>query len=802
MDVTFSNKVKEIIYIGRGEAIKLKNDKIYPEHLLLGILNSTECIAHSIIQSLDTSISGLKLAVTLNLGNANLPHKVKDVSTEIIQFSNEMETLWKFILHSAHLCKINEIATSYVLFAMLRKGTELSQLLNMHGISYSSISSAVFNKSTWPTESFGGNDILFSVDFKNNCEKFLQTVLMLEESEKDLKSNNKIVDIYTKDLTKEAKLGKIEPVIWRDNEISRLTQILGRRKKNNSILIGEPGVGKTAIVEGLALQIATNNVPNNLLNSTILTLDITSLISGTKYRGQFEERIKNLLVELESSPKSILFIDEIHTIVGAGNAPGSLDVSNILKPALARGNLRCIGATTTAEYKKYIEKESALTRRFQPIMIYAATVNQTIDILNNIKGKYEEYHNVIYTPEAIKACVYLADRYIKRLLPDKAIDVMDDAGASVGLFVKTVDKSTRYTITEEAIINTVSQITGIPNQKISNKNFKGLLSLADNLKKNIVGQDHAIDKVVKSILRSHIGVADPKRPIGVFLFLGPTGVGKTALAKALALELFACESAMIRLDMSEYSERISISRLIGAPPGYVGYEQGGQLTEKLRDNPYCILLLDEIEKAHHDVHNLFLQVMEDSVITDGFGVKVECNNVIIVMTSNVGASEMESENIGFSVKKNETYDISEIEQKVQRSIRNVFKPEFIRRLDDIVIFKILNKNNLLDISSIFIAQLQKRIESLSYNLKVTESAKMFLCEKASNIQYGTKFLKKIIQTELEDAITLKIASAELGLNETIVFDHTEGKNLLDITIQNHQVKKKVRVIKKSLIEVL
>jgi ATP-dependent Clp protease ATP-binding subunit ClpC len=653
------------------------------------------------------------------------------------------------------------------------------------------------------------------------------------------KSRTPVLDNFGRDLTKMAEDDKLDPIIGREKEIERVAQILSRRKKNNPILIGEPGVGKTAIAEGLALRIIQKKVSRILFNKRVVTLDLASLVAGTKYRGQFEERMKAVMNELEKSPNVILFIDELHTIVGAGGASGSLDASNMFKPALSRGEIQCIGATTLDEYRQYIEKDGALARRFQMVMVDPTTPEETIQILNNIKDKYEDHHNVIYTDAAIEGCVKLSDRYISdRFLPDKAIDVLDEAGARVHILninvpedilrlesevenikaeknrvvksqkyeeaaqlrdkekklleqldeakVKWEDesKTKRFTVDEDHVAEVIAMMTGIPAKRIGQKEGNKLLNMGEELKGRVIGQEEAIKKLTKAIQRTRVGLKDPKKPIGSFIFLGPTGVGKTELAKTLATYLFDKEDSLIRIDMSEYMEKFSVSRLVGAPPGYVGYEEGGQLTEKVRRKPYSVVLLDEIEKAHPDVFNILLQVLDDGILTDGLGRRVDFRNTIIIMTSNIGVRDLKDfgAGIGFANRAKADNMDEIMKSTIQSALKKAFSPEFLNRLDDVVVFNSLSKEHIFQIIDISLGKLFHRITDLGYKIELTDKAKDFLANKGYDQQYGARPLNRAIQKYLEDAIAEEILKGELTEGDVITADYTEEATELFISV--------------------
>ena len=651
------------------------------------------------------------------------------------------------------------------------------------------------------------------------------------------KSKTPVLDNFGRDLTKIAENGKLDPIVGREKEIERVAQILSRRKKNNPILIGEPGVGKTAIAEGLALRIIQKKVSRVLFGKRVVTLDLASLVAGTKYRGQFEERMKAVMNELEKSTDVILFIDELHTIVGAGGASGSLDASNMFKPSLSRGDIQVIGATTLDEYRQYIEKDGALARRFQTVMVDATTIDETIEILNNIKDKYEEHHHVIYTPESIISAVKLSDRYISdRFLPDKAIDVMDEVGARVHISninvpadivalenqielvkkeknqvvksqkyeeaaqlrdreKKLIDqlekakqiwdeesKKQKFTVTEEHVAEVIAQMTGIPVNRVAAKEGEKLLKMEEELSKHVIGQADAVKKLVKAIQRTRVGLKDPQKPIGSFIFLGPTGVGKTEMAKVLATYLFDKDDALVRIDMSEYMEKFSVSRLVGAPPGYVGYEEGGQLTEKVRRKPYSVILLDEIEKAHPDVFNLLLQVLDDGILTDGLGRRVDFRNTIIIMTSNIGARDLKDfgSGIGFSTKSKSDNLDEQARSTIQNALKKAFAPEFINRLDDIIIFNSLEKADLHKIIDLMLIKLKARLVNLGYEVNLTEKAKDFIADKGYDPQYGARPLNRAIQKYLEDLLAEEILKGPLEEGELIEADYEENAEQISL----------------------
>jgi ATP-dependent Clp protease ATP-binding subunit ClpC len=652
------------------------------------------------------------------------------------------------------------------------------------------------------------------------------------------KSRTPILDNFGRDLTKMAEIGKLDPIVGREKEIERVAQILSRRKKNNPILIGEPGVGKTAIAEGLALRIVQKKVSRVLFGKRVVTLDLASLVAGTKYRGQFEERMKAVMLEIEKNPQIVLFIDEIHTIVGAGGASGSLDASNMFKPALARGDIQCVGATTLDEYRQYIEKDGALARRFQMVMVDATSIDETIEILNNIKGKYEDHHNVTYSDEAIVSAVKYSERYITdRFLPDKAIDVIDEVGArvhikNINVPQEVVDleeaveeikleknrvvksqryeeaaqlrdrekklleqlenakqaweeesKTSRHMVTEDHVGEVIAMMTGIPVKKVNMNEGDKILKMGDSLRGRIVGQDAAVEKLVKAIQRTRVGLKDPKKPIGTFIFLGPTGVGKTELAKTLTEYLFDKEDALIRIDMSEYMEKFSISRLVGAPPGYVGYEEGGQLTEKVRRKPYSVVLLDEIEKAHPDIFNILLQVLDDGILTDSLGRRVDFRNTIIIMTSNIGVRDLKDfgAGIGFATKSRVENQDDMVKSTIQNALKKTFSPEFLNRLDDVIVFNSLAREDIHKIIEISLKKLFSRITSIGYSMELTDKAKDFLAEKGYDQQYGARPLNRAIQKYVEDPLAEEILKGTMSEGDVILVDHEENSDSLSFS---------------------
>jgi ATP-dependent Clp protease ATP-binding subunit ClpC len=834
MEAKFSNRVKEVISLSREEALRLGHDYIGAEHLMLGMIREGEGIAISLLKKLGVSIDALKQA---------LEEAVKGTATgnaknlNNIPLTRQAEKVLKITYLEAKIFKSELIGTEHLILSILRdEDCIASQVLKKFEVSYDTIKELLEYHTNSPKAS--AED-----DAEDDASKLFGGGASGAGRESARpgaeKSRTPVLDNFGRDLTKAAEDGKLDPIVGREKEIERVAQVLSRRKKNNPILIGEPGVGKTAIAEGLALRIIQKKVSRVLFSKRVITLDLASLVAGTKYRGQFEERMKAVMNELEKSPEVILFIDEIHTIVGAGGASGSLDASNMFKPALARGDIQCIGATTLDEYRQYIEKDGALARRFQIVMVDATTPDETIQILNNIKEKYEDHHNVIYTDEAIASCVKLSDRYISdRFLPDKAIDVLDEAGARVHLnnihvpsdilkleeavenikkeknrvvksqkyeeaaqlrdkekkLLEQLDsakvkweeetKKKRYHVKEENVAEVIAMMTGIPASRVAESESKKLLSMNGDLTKSVIGQDNAIEKLVKAIQRTRVGLKDPKKPIGSFIFLGPTGVGKTELAKSLAKYLFDKEDALVRIDMSEYMEKFSVSRLVGAPPGYVGYEEGGQLTEKIRRKPYSVVLLDEIEKAHPDVFNLLLQVLDDGILTDGLGRRVDFRNTIIIMTSNIGVRDLKDfgAGIGFNTQSRKDNMDEMMKGTIQSALRKAFSPEFLNRLDDVIIFNSLERSDIHKIIDITLSKVFVRINSLGYHIELTDKAKDFLSDKGYDSAYGARPLNRAIQKYLEDPIAEEILRGDLQEGDTILADFEEGKE--ELTLKN------------------
>ncbi|APU69916.1 MAG: ATP-dependent Clp protease ATP-binding subunit [Bacteroidota bacterium] len=844
MDDNFSPRVKDVIAYSKEEALRLGHDFIGTEHLMLGLLRDGDGKAIDILNALEVDLSHLRRKVEI-LSPAN-PNTVT-VSNEKrnLHLTRQAERALKTTFLEAKLFQSSSINTAHLLLCILRNENDpTTKLLNKLKIDYDGvkdqfkymIASDDEDFADSPTaESFSDDD---SGDEATRENPFSSGSSGTGKTSK--KSKTPVLDNFGRDLTALAEADKLDPVVGREKEIERVSQILSRRKKNNPLLIGEPGVGKSAIAEGLALRIVKRKVSRILFDKRVVTLDLASLVAGTKYRGQFEERMKAVMNELEKNDNIILFIDEIHTIVGAGGATGSLDASNMFKPALARGEIQCIGATTLDEYRQYIEKDGALERRFQKVIVEPTSVEETIEILNNIKGKYEEHHNVVYTPEAIEACVKLTNRYMtERFLPDKAIDALDEAGSRVHITnidvpkqildlerkleevrenKNSVVKKQKYeeaaklrddeknlekeltiaqekweeeskkhkeTVSEESVADVISMMTGIPVNRIAQTESNKLVELPKKIKGKVIGQDEAVGKVVKAIQRNRAGLKDPNKPIGSFIFLGQTGVGKTQLAKVLAKELFDNTDALIRIDMSEYMEKFAVSRLIGAPPGYVGYEEGGQLTEKVRRKPYAVVLLDEVEKAHPDVFNMLLQVLDDGYLTDSLGRKIDFRNTIIIMTSNIGARKLKDfgQGVGFGTTAQKSQVDDNARSVIENALKKAFAPEFLNRIDDVVIFNSLEREDIHKIIDIELAKLYDRIDGLGYNLILTDKAKDFIAEKGFDKQYGARPLNRAIQKYIEDALAEEIISSNLKEGDKIEMDLDEKKNELVINIE-------------------
>ncbi len=838
MEAKFSPRVKDVISFSREEALRLGHDYIGTEHLLLGLIREGDGMAIKILKELGLDTAAVRRSVedavrgnqgaAVNLGN--------------IPLTKQAEKVLKITYLEAKIFKSEIIGTEHLLLSILRDEDNVaSQILSQYQVDYEGFKAEVENnrediRDEAPGSAAGGEDEYREEDSFSQPKKV-----------SDIKSKTPVLDNFGRDLTKAAEEGRLDPIVGRDKEIERVSQILSRRKKNNPILIGEPGVGKSAIAEGLALRIVQRKVSRVLFNKRVVTLDLASLVAGTKYRGQFEERMKAVMNELEKSPDVILFIDEIHTIVGAGGASGSLDASNMFKPALARGEIQCIGATTLDEYRQFIEKDGALDRRFQKVMVEPATPDETIEILNRIKEKYEEHHGVSYTPEAINACVSLTARYITdRFLPDKAIDALDEAGSRVHLTnihvpqniidieqqiedikveknkvvrsqkyeeaAKLRDtekhlleqlekakaeweaetKTKRYTVNEDNVAEVVAMMTGIPVQRVGQTDSQKLLGMFDAINSRVIGQEDAVRKLTKAIQRTRAGLKDPKKPIGSFIFLGPTGVGKTELAKELARFMFDSEDSLIQIDMSEYMEKFAVSRLVGAPPGYVGYEEGGQLTEKVRRKPYAVVLLDEIEKAHPDVFNILLQVLDEGQLTDSLGRKVDFRNTIVIMTSNIGARQLKDfgQGVGFSTAAKMDQADQHSRTVIENALKKAFAPEFLNRVDDVVVFNSLGKEEIYKIIDIELKSLFSRIHGLGYEIQLTDAAKEFIAEKGYDTNFGARPLKRAIQKYLEDPVAEEILKGELHEGDQISIDFDKESQEIKILGKGKPKKRK------------
>ncbi len=835
MESNFSDRVKDVISYSREEAIRLGHDYIGPEHLLLGLIREGEGLAITLLLNLNVDLAQLKKAIE----NA-VRGTVTTINLTNLPLTRQAEKVLKITRLEAKLLKSGVIGTEHLLLSILREENNVAaQILSRFGVTYDIVRAELEQS----------DDVASPrMSVSNEPPESSEMSAPGERSRKPSKSKTPVLDNFGRDLTKAAEENKLDPIVGREKEIERVAQILSRRKKNNPVLIGEPGVGKTAIAEGLALRIIQRKVSRVLYNKRVVTLDIASLVAGTKYRGQFEERMKAVMAELEKSPDVILFIDELHTIVGAGGASGSLDASNIFKPALARGEIQCIGATTLDEYRQYIEKDGALERRFQKVMVEPTTVEETMIILQNIKSKYEDHHNVNYTEEAIEACVKLSDRYISdRYFPDKAIDVLDEAGSRVHItnihvpqsildlegrieevkemknkVVKSQKyeeaaqlrdqekrlleelehakmeweeetKNKRYTVSEEDVAAVVSMITGVPVTKVAAGEIAKLRQMADQLEHVIIGQDQAIGKLVKAIKRSRLGLKDPNKPIGSFIFLGQTGVGKTELAKALARFMFDSDDALIRLDMSEYMEKFTVSRLVGAPPGYVGYEEGGQLTERVRRRPYAVVLLDEIEKAHPDIFNILLQVLDDGILTDGLGRRIDFKNTVIIMTSNIGVSQIQAfgaTGLGFETKsRNERAD-EMMRSTIEGAMKKAFRPEFLNRIDEVIIFNELEKEHIMTIIDLQLKHVFARIEEKGFFIELTDVAKDYIAEKGFDKKFGARPLQRAIQKYLEDPIADEILETDAEIGDTLIVDYDKNNDKMTVTPQKPKKKKK------------
>lgn len=850
MDDNFSSRVKDVITYSKEEALRLGHEFIGTEHLMLGLLRDGNGKAISILSALEIDLDYLRRKIEI-LSPANPTNSPEPQHKTNLHLTRQAERALKTTFLEAKLFQSTSINTAHLLLCILRNENDpTTKVLHKLQVDYETVKDQFKYMSVdsddddfidMPSADAFPDDAA-DEDTRGQGAAFSSST----EDKKSKKSSTPVLDNFGRDLTKVAQDGNMDPVIGREKEIERVSQILSRRKKNNPLLIGEPGVGKSAIAEGLALRIVQKKVSRVLYNKRVVTLDLASLVAGTKYRGQFEERLKAVMNELEKNTNIILFIDEIHTIVGAGGATGSLDASNMFKPALARGEIQCIGATTLDEYRQNIEKDGALERRFQKVVVEPTTVDETIEILQNIKDKYEAHHNVNYTEEAIEACVKLSDRYITdRFLPDKAIDALDEAGSRVHITnmevpekvveieneleqvreqKNTVVKRQKYeeaaklrddekklekelllaqedwqeeqrqnreTVTENHIADVIAMMTGIPVQRVSDGESDRLAKLEELIQGKVIGQENAVAKVAKAIQRNRAGLKNPNKPIGSFIFLGQTGVGKTQLAKVLASELFESEASLIRIDMSEYMEKFSISRLIGAPPGYVGYEEGGQLSEKVRRKPYSVILLDEIEKAHPDVFNMLLQVLDDGYLTDSLGRRVDFKNTIIIMTSNVGARQVKDFGlgVGFGTAAQKSQEDKNIQGVIQNALKKKFSPEFLNRIDDVVIFNNLDKEHLAKIIQLELDVLQNRVKELGYSLSLSKKAVTFLIDKGYDKQYGARPLARAIQRYVEDAMAGEIINKSLVNGAKVTFDWDGKSDKLKLSVDKKKTTK-------------
>jgi ATP-dependent Clp protease ATP-binding subunit ClpC len=840
MDDNFSPRVKDVITYSKEEALRLGHDFIGTEHLMLGILRDGNGKAITILNNLSVDLDHLRRKVEI-LSPAN-PNVLVSNEKKNLHLTRQAERALKTTFLEAKVFQSTSISTAHLLLCILRNENDpTTKLLNKLKIDYDTAKEQYLNMT--PSEENFLENLPRNESFNDDSgqdESLREGNFNNPANKSNKKSKTPVLDNFGRDLTEMAEEGKLDPVVGREKEIERVSQILSRRKKNNPLLIGEPGVGKSAIAEGLALRIIQKKVSRNLFNKRVVTLDLASLVAGTKYRGQFEERMKAVMNELEKNDDIILFIDEIHTIVGAGGATGSLDASNMFKPALARGEIQCIGATTLDEYRQYIEKDGALERRFQKIIVEPTSVEETITILNNIKNKYEDHHNVTYTQEAIEACVKLTNRYMsERFLPDKAIDALDEAGSRVHITNIEVpkqildlerqleevrelknsvvkkqkyeeaaklrddekriekdlaiaqeqwdedSKNNRIVVSEDNVADVVSMMTGIPVNRIAQTESNKLAHLPELIENKVIGQKEAVLKIARSIQRNRAGLKDPNKPIGSFIFLGQTGVGKTQLAKVLAKELFDSEDALIRIDMSEYMEKFAISRLVGAPPGYVGYEEGGQLTEKVRRKPYCVVLLDEIEKAHPDVFNMLLQVLDDGFLTDSLGRRIDFKNTIIIMTSNVGARQLKDfgQGVGFGTAAKVAQADDNSKGIIENALKKTFAPEFLNRIDDVIVFNALEKHDIDLIIEIELKKLYDRVAELGYQLNLSDKAKAFIAEKGFDRQFGARPLKRAIQKYVEDTLAEEIITSKITSGDEIFMDLDDVSQELFVNIK-------------------
>ncbi|MAZ31337.1 MAG: Clp protease ClpC [Flavobacteriales bacterium] len=845
MDENFSRRVKDVIQYSKEEALRLGHVHIGTEHLILGMIREGECMAIEILVSLGVDIKLLRKSIEeVSISSP----KSSSSERSNLPLTKQAEKALKTTFLEAKIFDSDIIGTPHLLLCVLRNESDpIYQLLFQQGITYDVVKEQFESREGNEFKEVSKSQDSFSED--NEFESSEEEKPIFKSSKSNTsKSKTPVLSNFGRDLTLMAAEGKLDPVIGREKEIERVSQVLSRRKKNNPLLIGEPGVGKSAIAEGLALRIVQKKVSRILFDKRIITLDLASLVAGTKYRGQFEERMKAVLNELEKNPNIILFIDEIHTIVGAGGAAGSLDASNMFKPALARGEVQCIGATTLDEYRQHIEKDGALERRFQKVLVEPTSKEETLQILQNIKDRYESHHNVVYSDEALVACVNLSSRYISdRHLPDKAIDALDEAGSRVhitniivpqniiDLETKLADiklekvavvkkqkyemaaqlrdvekqtenelldaqivweeevKSHRESVSENDVAEVIAMMTGIPIKRIAEKETEKLSLMAETLNKTVIGQNEAIIKIVKAIQRNRVGLKDPNKPIGSFIFLGPTGVGKTQLAKELSKLLFDNESAMIRIDMSEYMEKFAITRLIGAPPGYVGYEEGGQLTERVRRKPYSVVLLDEIEKAHPDVFNLLLQALDDGQLTDSLGRKIDFKNTIIIMTSNVGTRKLKDfgSGVGFSTKARKDNLDDYTKSVIEGSLKKAFAPEFLNRIDDVVLFNTLDRKDIHKIIDIELTNLFERVKNIGFILKITDAAKDYISDKGFDTAYGARPLKRAIQKYIEDLLAEEIINNNIGEGDKVLIDFNSKKEKIKIKVSRSKKKNEI-----------
>ncbi len=853
MEAKFSPRVRDVITYSREEALRNGNDYIGVEHLLLGIIREGEGLAIQILSNMGVDLDRIKKIIEKTIRAETSPiNKNKNKKIDNLPLVRQAERVLKITYLEAKVFNSELIGTEHLLLSILKDSDNIAtKTLEQYGVDYGSIKEELTHLKSNPDDTSGES---LSDEIRNELSQGADDDEEMEgggygggQGKKYTdKSKTPVLDNFGRDVTKAAEENRLDPIVGRQRELERIAQILSRRKKNNPVLIGEPGVGKSAIAEGLAIRIVERKVSRALFGKRIVSLDIASLVAGTKYRGQFEERMKALINELEKAPDVILFIDELHTIVGAGGASGSLDASNMFKPALARGDLQCIGATTLDEYRQHIEKDGALERRFQKVLIDPTTPQETIEILNNIKEKYEDHHLVRYSEDAINACVHLTDRYASdRCLPDKAIDAMDESGSRVHItnirvpenilkIEENIDdirdkktkaiKSQKYEeaakfrdqeresmelletekkkweeesqlhreiVDEKNVSEVVSMMTGIPVQRIALDESERLVNMEDELEKSVIGQNDAINKVVKAIRRNRAGIKDPNKPIGSFIFLGPTGVGKTHLAKILSRQLFDTDEALIRIDMSEYMEKFAVSRLIGAPPGYVGYEDGGQLTEKVRRKPYSVILLDEIEKAHPDVFHILLQMLDDGQLTDSLGRKVDFKNTIIIMTSNIGSRQLKEfgAGVGFNTSAKKAYSKEYSQSVIENALKKTFAPEFLNRVDDVIIFDSLTKENILKIIDIELEFLYKRVEEMGNKVVISDKAKKFIADKGWDASYGARPLKRSIQKYLEDPLAEEIIKRNIEEGVTVKVDLNKEENNVTIKILKKQSEK-------------